>query len=145
MYKTIILLAVLSHLNSRWVGETRMEVFGNTMLRRIFASRDEEVTGSWRKMRKDEFYNFQVTIRQTCRSQCPRGLRHELSSPAQTLGSWVRIPLEAWMSVCIYSVFVMSCVQVVALLLSDPPSKESYWLCNKITKLKKRPKSNKGL
>jgi hypothetical protein len=29
-----------------------------------------------------------------------RGLRHEPSSPARTLGSWVRIPLKAWMSVC---------------------------------------------
>jgi hypothetical protein len=26
-----------------------------------------------------------------------RGLRHELSSPALTLRSWVRIPLETWM------------------------------------------------
>jgi hypothetical protein len=34
-------------------------------------------------------------------SQWPRGLRHELSSPARTPGSWVRIPLEAWMSVCV--------------------------------------------
>jgi hypothetical protein len=41
----------------------------------------------------------------------PPSPRHdELSSPAQTLGSWVRIPLEAWMSVCVYSVFVLSCV-----------------------------------
>jgi hypothetical protein len=32
------------------------------------------------------------------RSQWPRGLRHEPSSPARTLGSWVGIPLEAWMS-----------------------------------------------
>jgi hypothetical protein len=61
------------------------------------------------------------------RSQWPRGLRHELSSPAQTLGSWVRIPLEAWMSVCIYTVFVLSCVQVAG---ADPPSKESYRLYN---------------
>jgi hypothetical protein len=38
------------------------------------------------------------------RSQLPRVLRHELSSPAQTLRSWVRIPLKAWMSVCVYSV-----------------------------------------
>jgi hypothetical protein len=37
-----------------------------------------------------------------------RGLRHELSSLALTLGSWVRIPLEAWMSVCVYYVFVLS-------------------------------------
>jgi hypothetical protein len=41
---------------------------------------------------------------QTRRSQWPRGLRHEPSPPTRTLGSWVRIPLEAWMSVCIYSV-----------------------------------------
>jgi hypothetical protein len=37
----------------------------------------------------------------------PRGLRHELSSFARTLGSWFRIPLDAWMSVCVYSVFVL--------------------------------------
>jgi hypothetical protein len=30
-----------------------------------------------------------------------------LSSPAQTLGSWVWIPLKAWMFVCVYSVFVL--------------------------------------
>jgi hypothetical protein len=40
----------------------------------------------------------------------PRGLRHKSSSPAQTQGSWVRILLEAWMSVCVYSVFVLFCV-----------------------------------
>jgi hypothetical protein len=45
-----------------------------------------------------------------CRSQWPRGLRHKMSSPAGTLGSWVRIPLEEWMFVCFYSVFVLSCV-----------------------------------
>jgi hypothetical protein len=39
-----------------------------------------------------------------CRSQWPRGLRHEPPSPARTLGSWVRVSLEAWMSVCVYSV-----------------------------------------
>jgi hypothetical protein len=42
-----------------------------------------------------------------CLSQWPRVLRHELSSLARTLGSWVRIPLEACMSVCVYSVFVL--------------------------------------
>jgi hypothetical protein len=45
-----------------------------------------------------------------CRSQWPHGLRHELSSLARTLGSWVRISLEAWISVCIYSVCVVLCV-----------------------------------
>jgi hypothetical protein len=39
-----------------------------------------------------------------------RGLTHELSSLARKLGSWVRIPLKAWMSVCFYSVFVLFCV-----------------------------------
>jgi hypothetical protein len=37
-------------------------------------------------------------------SQLQRGLRLELSSPARTLRSWVRIPLEGWMSVCVCSV-----------------------------------------
>jgi hypothetical protein len=38
------------------------------------------------------------------RSQWQRGLRYELSSLARTLEPWVRIPLEAWMSVCVCSV-----------------------------------------
>jgi hypothetical protein len=45
-----------------------------------------------------------------CRLRQPSDLRHELSSLARTLGPWVRIPLKAWMSVCVYSVFVLSCV-----------------------------------
>jgi hypothetical protein len=60
-----------------------------------------------------------------CRSQSPRRLRQELSSLARTLGSWVGIPLEAWMSVCVYSVFVLFCVYVAALRRADPLSKES--------------------
>jgi hypothetical protein len=39
------------------------------------------------------------------RSQWPRGLRHEMCSPAQALGSWVQIPLKAWMSAFILFVF----------------------------------------
>jgi hypothetical protein len=42
--------------------------------------------------------------------QWPRGLRHDLSSLPGTLGLWVQIPLKAWTSVCVYSVFVLSCV-----------------------------------
>jgi hypothetical protein len=34
-----------------------------------------------------------VVIVVTSRSWRPRGLRYELSTPAQTLGSWVPIPL----------------------------------------------------
>jgi hypothetical protein len=44
------------------------------------------------------------------RSQRTLGLRHELSSLARTLCSWVRIPLKAWISVCVYSVCVVLCV-----------------------------------
>jgi hypothetical protein len=41
----------------------------------------------------------------------PRSLRHELFSPARTLGSWVRIPLKAWtICVCLFSVRVVLCV-----------------------------------
>jgi hypothetical protein len=39
------------------------------------------------------------------------------------------ISLEAWTSVCVHSVFVLSCVSVAALRRADPPSKESYRLC----------------
>jgi hypothetical protein len=45
-----------------------------------------------------------------CQWQRPRCLRHDTSSPARTLESCVRIPLKAWISVCVYSVFVLSCV-----------------------------------
>jgi hypothetical protein len=35
------------------------------------------------------------------------------------------------MSACVYSVFVLSCVQVAALRRDDPPSKQSYRLFKK--------------
>jgi hypothetical protein len=38
-------------------------------------------------------------IRSSDHSGRPRSLRHELSSLARTLGSWIRIPLKAWMSI----------------------------------------------
>jgi hypothetical protein len=48
-----------------------------------------------------------LVLRQLPVSQRPRGLSHELSLPNQTLFPWVRIPLEACMSVCVYSVRVV--------------------------------------
>jgi hypothetical protein len=42
------------------------------------------------------------------RSQRPRGLMHEMSSPGRTLGPWIRIPLKA-MNVCLR----LFCVSVV--------------------------------
>jgi hypothetical protein len=50
---------------------------------------------------------------------------YQLSSPAHVLALWVRIP---WIHACVYSVFVLSCVQVGALRRTDLPSKESYRL-----------------
>jgi hypothetical protein len=62
-----------------------------------------------------EEFLFIVAIYYFRRSQCPRCLRHELSSLSRTLGSWGRIPLKAWMF-----------VQVAALGQADPPSNEYY-------------------
>jgi hypothetical protein len=46
-----------------------------------------------------------------------------MSSPARTLGSWVPVPPEAWMST---SILLLYCpVAVAALLRADPLSKES--------------------
>jgi hypothetical protein len=45
--------------------------------------------------------DISVGVRYKFRTQWPHGLRHEPSSPAGTLGSWVRIPLEAWISLCV--------------------------------------------
>jgi hypothetical protein len=55
-----------------------------------------------------------------------------MSSPAQALGSWVRIPLETWMSVYLCCVCVVV-VQAAALRGTDPPFKESYRLSTKFT------------
>jgi predicted nucleic acid-binding Zn ribbon protein len=59
-----------------------------------------------------ELYSFKTepSKRHDSLSQRPLGLRQELSSPAPTLRSWVRMPFESWMSVCVYSVFLLSCV-----------------------------------
>jgi hypothetical protein len=36
----------------------RLRVFENTVLRRIFGPRRDEVTGDWRKLRNEELFNF---------------------------------------------------------------------------------------
>jgi hypothetical protein len=59
-------------------------------------------------------------------------LRHELSSLTRTLGLWFWIPLKDMdVCVCIYSVSVLSCVQVVALRWANHSPKESYRLRKK--------------
>jgi hypothetical protein len=59
----------------------------------------------------DQPVRFQACNNLLGRSQWPRGLRHELSSLARTLRSWVRIPFKAWMSVsCEFILFLLLCV-----------------------------------
>jgi hypothetical protein len=54
-----------------------------------------------------------------------RGVRHEMSSPALTLGLWVRITLKSLMFVYGYSVCVLSCVR--------------YWPCDWLILRPRRP------
>jgi hypothetical protein len=78
------------------------------------------------------------------RSRWPHDQRHEVSGPAWTLGSWVRIPLDTWMSVCVYSVCVVLCVgsgRVTSWSSVHGVLPTVY----RITKLKQRPGPNKGL
>ena len=44
-------------------------------------------------------YSSHIIKSENCRSGCPRGLRRG-SAAVRLLGLWVRIPPEAWMSVC---------------------------------------------
>jgi hypothetical protein len=69
-------------------------------------------------------------------------VRFQFSS-AQTLGSQVRIPLKAWMSVCVYSVSVLSYVGS-GLATGSSPVQEVLPTVYRIKKLKRRPRS-KGL
>jgi hypothetical protein len=39
-------------------GEHRLRVFVNIVLRRIFSSKMDEVTGGWRKLHNEELYNL---------------------------------------------------------------------------------------
>jgi hypothetical protein len=96
-------------------------------------------TWRWKRLK------FGESIATGCPWQLPRSLRHELSSPAQTLGSWVPIALQTWMSVCVYSVCDVLCRQRpwdgLVPYIRSPTN------CVKIKKpkLKKRARSNKGL
>jgi hypothetical protein len=64
----------------------------------------------------NKFKCFSVINKVNSRSQWPHCLKHELSSLAWTLGSWVRIPLNAWIfGLCMRSF----CVCVVLCLGSD--------------------------
>jgi hypothetical protein len=69
MYKTIVLSVVLCGCET-WSltlkEEHRLRVFGNSVLKRIFGPKRNEVTGEWRKVHKEELrdlYSSQSIIR----------------------------------------------------------------------------------
>jgi hypothetical protein len=89
--------------NAECIGEIINFLSENLKERRLF--------GRSRYRGEDNFEtNKYMGYEGVSRSQWPRGLRHDMSPSAQTLESWVRILLKAWMFVCVYSVFVLSCV-----------------------------------
>jgi hypothetical protein len=51
-------------------------------------------------------------------------LRKEIIS--RKVRIWLSLDTYGGVSMCMYSVFMLSCVQLAALPLADPPSKESY-------------------
>jgi hypothetical protein len=67
-----------------------------------------------------------------------------ITRAARTPGSWVRIPLKAMMSVCIYSVFVALCVGS-GLATGRSPVQGVLLTVYRIKKLKRQPMFNKGL
>jgi hypothetical protein len=62
----------------------------------------------------------------------------DMSSDAGIMSSNPTQGVDVW-CVCVYSVFVLSCVYVAALQRADHSSKESYRLWKMITELNKRP------
>jgi hypothetical protein len=66
---------------------------------------NEALTRGWKKTGIGSLPIILPGRKDKSRSQWSCRLRHEQSSLARTLGSWwVRIPLEAWMSVCLCAV-----------------------------------------
>jgi hypothetical protein len=57
IYRTVILRVVLYGCET-WLltlrEERRLRVYGNSVLRRIFGSKRNDVTGEWRKLRNEE-------------------------------------------------------------------------------------------
>jgi len=46
-------------------GKRRLRVFENRVLRRIFGPKRDEVTGDWRKLHNDEFYEPYCSLNTT--------------------------------------------------------------------------------
>jgi hypothetical protein len=106
-----------------------------------------EVRAGQRQLHAEELQNLYSLLSilgplgRASRSHCLHGLRHELSSFARKLWSWVRIPLEALMSV-LYA-FIL-CVGS-GLATGWSPVQAVLPTVYRIKKLKKRPRRNIGL
>jgi hypothetical protein len=94
-----------SHTTDQWVVQT-YHFLGEPLIIRVAV---------WQQFHLNQWFaksHHKTSWKSSLMVQWPRGLRQELSSLPRTLGSWVRIPLKAWMSMCVYSVFVLFCVHV---------------------------------
>jgi hypothetical protein len=99
-------------------------------------------TINW-KYSKQESYSYILKSSDRPIAMAARS-RYEVSSPAPTLRSWVRITPKAWMAVCIYSVCVVLCVGS-SLAMGWSPVQGVVPTVYRIRKLNKRPGPNKGL
>jgi hypothetical protein len=76
-----------------------------------------------------KYKNIWQVLYNRSRSGWQRRIRHELSSPARTMWSWVRNHFDAWISVWVNSESMLFSVQVAALRRADPWSKVSSLMC----------------
>jgi hypothetical protein len=79
---------------------------------------------------------YLVVDKTECRSQWPFARSKDVivgSNPTQGIDVYV----------CLFCVYVLSCMQIAALRRANPSTKESYRLCKKIKKLKKRTRPYK--
>jgi hypothetical protein len=88
--------------SGRCVGQTTLPPSMSRMSQNVGASTSRNAKGLHGLYRENFIDGVWI-------GEWPRVLMHELSSTAQTLGSWDRFPLRVWISVCVYSVFVLFC------------------------------------
>jgi hypothetical protein len=95
--------------HSRKPEATRKWNRGNNRLKTITLYYSLQITATWGHTHPGSasvflWNNNEYTVMKLWSSlSWPRSPRHEMSSPAETLGSWVRILLEVWMSVFVLS------------------------------------------
>jgi hypothetical protein len=58
MYKTLILPVTVGNLLSDSRKKHTLRVFENKVLRRIFGSKRDEVTGTWRKLHNEDLHSL---------------------------------------------------------------------------------------